>query len=157
MNATEDALTELSNKLRIDPDDMDVELITQPNDFYHAATGVAMAISLRDEAKNDLDVAESELYLMFRRDAVEKLTEAQLDAMVKSHELRAEYFDKYLEAKQWADHWLALRDSFTQKGHALRELAELHKLNYFGERSTNPVSVDAEHRLRKRATLDDHN
>ena len=134
MNASENALAELSEKVKIDQDNLHVEIITQTNDYYHAATGFAMAVSLRDEAKNNLEIAEAELYLTFRREAVDKITEAQLDAMIKANEIRQEFFEKYLSAKQLSDRWLSLRDSFTQKGHALRELAELYKMNYFGER-----------------------
>lgn len=155
MNASEESLAELGEKISIS-DDLDVEFVTQPNDFYHAAIGFALAISLRDKAKNDLEVAESELYLMFRREAssaTTRPTEAQLDAMVKSNEVRLEYFETYLTTKQLADRWMALRDSFIQKGHALRELAELHKLNYFGERTTSAASEDAGPRIRRRAQL----
>jgi hypothetical protein len=157
MNATQEALDELAQRVRIDQSELDVEFVTQTNDYYHAATGYAMAISLRDQAKNDLEVTEADLYLQYRRQAVERPTETQLNSHVKTHELRQEYFDKWLSAKQLADRWMALRDSFTQKGHALRELAELYKLNYFGERSTSTASADAEQRIRNRATLDDNN
>jgi hypothetical protein len=160
MNASEDALAELSEKIKIDQDNLDVELVTQTNDYYHASRGHALAVSLRDQAKNNLDVAEAELYLMFRREAGDrvKLTEAQLDATVKSNEIRQEYFTKYLETKLLADKWLSLRDSFIQKGHALRELAELYKLNYFGERATSASLNEVEARVRNRATgqNDDH-
>lgn len=151
MNASKDALNELSDKIKINPNELDTEFVAQPNDFYHAATGCAMAISLRDKSKNDLEVAEAELYLTFRREAseaAERLTETHLDSLVTGHEIRQEYFDRYLDAKQLADQWIALRDSFTQKGHALRELAELYKLNYFGERSINAEAI------RNRAYLD---
>jgi hypothetical protein len=156
MNASEEALNELTDHIKIDRDELDIEFVTQTNDYYHAATGFAMAVSLRDQAKNNLEVAEAELYLDFRRHASERPTEAQLDAMVKAHEIRQEFFDRYLASKQIADRWLALRDSFSQKGHALRELAELYKLNYFGERSTTTAAADAEQRIRHRAHLDDN-
>jgi hypothetical protein len=153
MDASDETLTELSTRIKIDQHELEVEFITQPNDYYHAATGYALAISLRDQAKNNLDAAEAGLYLMFRREAGDrnKPTEAQLDAMVKSDEMRVEYFDHYLQSKQLASRWEALRDSFVQKGHALRELAELYKLNYFGERATNAATKDVEQSVRNRA------
>lgn len=155
MNASENALNELVVRIRIDQHDLDNEFVSQTNDFYHASTGHALAISLRDQAKNDLEVAEAEIYLMFRSEAKEKPTEAQLDAMVKSHEVRSQYFDRYLTAKLLADRWSSLKDSFIQKGHALRELAELYKLSYFGER-TGASSTEAE-QVRHRAYLDSRN
>jgi hypothetical protein len=160
MDASEETLAELSNQIKIDPDALEIELVTQTNHYYHASTGHAMAISLRDQAKNDLDITEAELYLMFRREAGEKnrVTEAQLDAMVKANEVQHEYFDRYLKAKHLASKWEALRDSFIQKGHALRELAELYKLNYFGERATSAATRDVEQSVRDRtAGQNDHN
>lgn len=156
MDASEESLNELAERIKIaGHEELDTEFISQPNDYYHAATGFAMAVSLRDQAKNNLDVAEAELYLHFRRNS-EKLTEANLKAMVEADDDRHEYLDQYMQAKLLADKWLALRDSFTQKGHALRELAELHKLNYFGERSLSTSErIEAENRVRTRATGND--
>lgn len=160
MDASEKALAELSENIKIDQDDMDGEIISQPNDFYHASTGYAMAVSLRDKAKNDLEIAEAELYKMFRDEVSargDRATEKLLEAMINSNEVRQEQFDKYLEAKLLADKWLALRDSFTQKGYALRELAELHKVNYFGDRTATVADrTEAEARVRSRATENDH-
>jgi hypothetical protein len=153
LDASEQALVELEKKIMIDPDDLDVELVSQSNNYWHAAAGFAMALSLRDKAKNNLDVAEAELNLHFRQKATDKPTEAQLKAMVTADELRQQHVDDYISAKLLADKWLALRDSFTQKGYALRELAEQRKANYFGEHSsTSAERIEAETRVRNRAT-----
>jgi hypothetical protein len=153
MDASEETLNELADKIKIDPDSLDIEFINQTNWYYHAATSYAMAVSLRDQAKNDLDTTEAQLYLSFRDQTREKPTEAQLKAMVEADDIRGEYFALYTQAKQLADRWLALRESFTQKGHALRELAELYKLNYFGERPLSAADrQEAENRVRNRAT-----
>jgi hypothetical protein len=156
MDASEAALSELEQNIKIDPDELEIELIKQPNDYYHASAGFAMAISLRDQAKNELDIAEAELFLAFRDEVIartERPTEALLEAMINASDIHRSYVDKHLETKLLADKWLALRDSFIQKGHALRELANLHKLNYFGERPvTNADRGEAEAQVRKRAT-----
>jgi hypothetical protein len=152
MNASEEALTELAAKIKFDPEDLDVEIISQANYYWHAAGGYALAVSLRDKAKNDLEVAEAELNLLFRREATDKTTEPQLKAMVTASDLRLELFDKYIAAKLMADRWLALRDSFTARGYALRDLDQDRRANYFGERAI-PASDrnEAEKRFR-----DDH-
>jgi hypothetical protein len=156
MDASEETLNELADKIKIDPDSLDTEFINQTNWYYHAATGYAMAVSLRDQAKSDLDTTEAELYLSFRNGTRDKPTEAQLKAMVEADDVRREYLALYTQAKQLADRWLALRDSFTQKGHALRELAELYKLNYFGERPLSATDrQEAENRVRTRTTGND--
>jgi hypothetical protein len=157
MDASEESLNELAERIKISgPEDLDTEFVSQPNDYYHVSTRHAIAVSLRDQAKNNLDITEAQLYLSFKRNS-EKLTEANLKAMVEADDIRGEFLDLYMQAKLLADKWLALRDSFSQKGHALRELAELYKLNYFGERSVSASErMEAEDRVRSRATNNDH-
>jgi hypothetical protein len=149
-------LAELERHIQIDPDSLAEEIISYTSHFYHIGLGHARAISLRDMAKEDVSALEAELFLRYRQDAIannEKATEAILEAKVNSDPDRLDAIDKYIRSRLAADRWNNLRETFVQKGHMLRQLGELHKINYFGER---PVSAterdDAGARVRNRAT-----
>jgi len=126
----EERLDQLEERIIIDETNINAELISHPHDFYHVARGAADAVSLRDMTKFDVETYESSLYLTIRRDLAErgeKFTEALLDHMIRNSEDRAKLVDKYLVAKHLADKWLALKESFVQKGYMLKEIVDNRK------------------------------
>ncbi len=59
----------LESKLVIDEHALDVALRDHPDTFYRVAMELALAISNRDEAKQDLEEMESEVDMELRKDA----------------------------------------------------------------------------------------
>lgn len=145
---------ELEARLTIDPDALDAEIISYTSFFYHVGLGYADAVSLRDAAKEDVAVYEANLSREIRAAAAangEKITEAAIAARITADDRRLELVERHIRARLACERWSVLRDSFQQKGHMLREMVELHKVNYFGDR---PVTAndryDAGDRLRAR-------
>jgi hypothetical protein len=129
---------QLEVEIAIDRDNLENELINQANWHWHASKEAIDAISFRDNAKADVDNYEANLSLTFRYEAInrnERRTEAQIESLVKSDANRIELVQKYLMAKRNAERWLALRDSFVQKGYALKELVSYLRHDQVAEAS----------------------
>lgn len=119
---------ELEARLKIDQMNLDAELIGHPHDYWHAAKGATEAISIRDKAKDIHDRYAANLNMIFRREAherKERITEAQLDMMILSDQDCIDMWNQYLQYKKEADLWVGLRDSFIQKGYALKSLIDV--------------------------------
>jgi hypothetical protein len=138
-NATlEDRLDELEEKIKVDETNISAELISHPHDFYHVARGAADAVSLRDMAKFHVETYESTLYLVLRKELLErgeKFTEAFLEHKIHDNDPRIKLVEKYLTAKHLADRWLALKESFVQKGYMLKEIVDNRKSDNIAEGS----------------------
>ena len=128
---------DLRKCLRIDKNDLDNELIRQPELFYHASTSYALCVSQRDQAKLDLERAEAEADSKIRRaavkdDKVKKITEAEIVARrAMAPEVR-EAQDSYLSARAAVERAAALRDAYQQRGYAVKDLVNLYVSGYYG-------------------------
>jgi len=147
---------ELEERIAIDRDALDEEIVSFTSFFFHVGQGYAQAVAMRDAAKEDVSVYEANLSREVRAAAVnsgDKLTEAAITARVTADDGRVELYERYIQAKLTAERWNVLRDSWQQKGHMLRELVELHKINYFGDRPVMATDrYEAGDRIRTRAT-----
>lgn len=170
--------SELAERIAIDADALDEEIVSFTSYFFHVGLGYAEAASLRDAAKEDVAVYEATLSRQIRAEAAQTdaeiarneteaaasgrtpprknrstLTEGAIEARVACDAKRLELVERYMTAKLAAERWNVLRDSWQQKGHMLRELVELYKINYFGDR---PVLAndrnEAGNRIRARVT-----
>ena len=133
-----DRLDQLEEKISIDETNINAELIKHPHDFYHVAKGAADAVSERDMAKFEVETYEASLYLTIRRDLTdrgEKFTESLLEHMIHNSDDRIKRVDNYLVAKHLADRWLALKESFVQKGYMLKEIIDNRKSDNIAEGS----------------------
>ena len=138
---------DLSERIKIDQNALNDELVEQPALFMAASNAYVMAISERDEAKADVDVARAEAYFDIRRSSKEKVTEATISAQIELDKNYRVACKNYLEAKQAASEAETLKESFAQKGYVLKELAALYIAGYFGTSSVSgPESREVQRR-----------
>lgn len=129
-------IEELKSYLRIDKHNLDKAIEEQAEMFYFVAEGSALAGSVRDQIKYELDTLISDTYLTTRLVAAEqgrKITETLLEQEVAQDKEVQKMKEKYLDVKAEAETWLALKESFAQRGYMLRELASLYVSGYFAE------------------------
>lgn len=143
---SETRLNELEKFIRIDKNDLDTALEQQSAYFLEVTRGVAEAISHRDRAKADLEFVEAEEDRAIRelenrknvetlakddKAKVSKMTEGAIKALI-------------IEAKDYQDakkllilwnylvqRWDGLKEAFSQRHYALRELSSLWIAGYY--------------------------
>ena len=111
--------------LRIDKDELDREVMQQPEIFYNVAKELVMAISLRDASSDKLDLVDAEIDADIRANSTEKLTEAKIKQMIIRDEEHIKASEDYLLSKNLVDRWAILKEAFVQRATMLRELASL--------------------------------
>jgi hypothetical protein len=132
---------ELEAQLAIDEYDLDKALVRQPQLYFMVASEVAMAISKRDAAKQNLTENEAQADSIIRRKATEKLTEPEIKARVQLDKNVVEARDEYLELNLAVARWQALERSFDQRMSALKKLVDLYLKNYYVESGLGPSSA----------------
>ncbi len=133
-----DLIEELKGTLNIDKNALDEELVQSPELLFKVSDAYIAAIDIRDALKNDLAVAEAEADKAIRANADksgEKVTEGSIKARVLTHKDRVKAYNAFLDAKLAADRLGALKEAFTLRGYAIRELCQLFTSNYYQERS----------------------
>lgn len=154
-----DPFVEYERALRIDRNDLDTELVQQPDMYYRISREMAMSISRRDAAKLERDRTEAEVDLSLRHShaADEK---KPMESFYRNKVLLDTDFidsqDKYIEACGTADRWQALKDAFSQRAYALKDLVSLYQTGYFTNSSASGERTAARDRLAEggRETLD---
>ena len=139
-----DLVEELKSLLKIDKNALDEELVQSPELLFKVSDAYIEAIDLRDALKNDLAVAEAEADKKIRHDADvadEKITEGAIKARILTHKDRVKAYNAFLDAKLAADRLGALKEAFTLRGYAIRELCQLFTSNYYQERSVRRDAV----------------
>lgn len=124
--------------IKIDRDALDDCLVQQPQLYYEVSERLALAISRRDAQKDEVKVVESEVDEIVRQDAVEeekKITEAGVKAQVAQHKdvIAARKMLTQLDTE--IGRLSALKEAYSQRSHALRELCGLYAANYWGDGS----------------------
>lgn len=120
--------------LQINKYNLDEHLTQQADVYYRVSEGYANAVSRRDQAKEDLAREDADIAHQLRREAERegaKLTEAKLAQAVLLDERHDEAHKKLSKAKNEADHWGILKDSFVQRASMLKELAGLYCAGYY--------------------------
>lgn len=120
----------LRARLVIDALQIDQELIQQPMLLQEAAEGCADAIRLRDAAKHALELACARASRTLREpDENGKVASEQKILSLIPLEVQDEE-ELLADAKRDAMYWQGLADSFSEKGSALRRIAELTTSGY---------------------------
>ncbi len=128
---------ELEDNLRIDVDDLDNCLVSQPGLFYHVAEAVAEANSQRDLFKLELEEATAELDQQYRSQALQdpkiKVREGSIESQITIAPRIQKLQREYLAACTKAEHCAALKEAYQQRSFMLRELvavqlAQFHNL-----------------------------
>jgi len=126
---------EFEKDKRIDPLQLDVACIEQPDLFYKWSQMAIEAKGVADRAKLRLDVTEAQLQLECRRDpaafGLNKSTEESVKAAVKASDTYYKAAKKHLQAKETA----ALLDkavtAMEMRKRMLESLVTLHGQQYF--------------------------
>lgn len=140
--------SDLRDKLRIDRDNLDFEIVAQPEYYYHAGNACAEAVSRRDQAYELIKQTDASLYIRIRtmvEDKGMKVTETLLTNMVIIEDDHVEANRNWVEAKGEADSLAVLRDSFQQRGYMLRDLVQLIVTGYYSEKPMNGDSPHVAH------------
>ena len=113
-------------------------MVRQPELYWHVADHYAIAVSKRDELKEEYRRIDAELAIELRdsiEDEKKKCTEAMVQAAVASHPKHMEARSAFMESSLKADRWQALKEAFEQRGWALRELCRMFLASYYAESS----------------------
>ena len=142
-------IDEYHDMLQIDPVRLDDHLIEQPSIFHSVCDAYAVEQSVRDRAKEDVKLIYSELYLSIKKRMDKrgrKMTEAALEAEIRSHPKHAEVVNWLLEVDGNLARWGALKDAFAQRQYMLRDMVGLHVTGYFVDSSVSDRQVYGERR-----------
>lgn len=127
-------LKKLEDGLQINQHALDDALRIHPDLFYKVATELALAISNRDEAKQDLDEVEAKADIDIRAEAArikEKTTEKEIESMRKVDKNVIAATDNFAARKLEAAKWTALKEAYEARSYALSKLVDLHLASYY--------------------------
>ena len=130
----------LEAKLQIDPHALDTALREHPDLFYKVASELALAISNRDESKQNLDEIEAVVDLEIRAESArlgEKTTEKEVESHKKTDKRVMSANDVFIEEKLNTARWTALKDAYEQRSYALSKLVDLYLANYYSSNQDN--------------------
>jgi hypothetical protein len=151
--STEELQAFLQERLEINKDNLDRELVWQAELFHKAAHAYALAVSRRDELKEEIRLLSADLALLLRRklEAKGKVTEG----LVQNHlEAAPDYqaLRKQLaEASRETEILAALKEAYSQRSWMLRELCSMYIAGYF---STTSIRGEASKQVEEEANLE---
>ena len=131
-------LKELEAKLQINQHALDEALREHPDLFYKVASELALAISNRDEAKQELDEIESEVDLEIRAECArlgEKTTEKEVESHKKIDKRVKAANDTFLAERMNTGRWTALKEAYESRSYALSKLVDLYITGYYSDKS----------------------
>lgn len=117
--------------LKIDKNALDDAIEEQAVLYHEICEHYALAVSLRDEAHENVKTVDAELNQAIRNNAQAKITEAAIASMVTDSEEHKKAMHDYLQSKLTVDMLAALRDSFNQRSYMIKELCALYAAEYF--------------------------
>ena len=129
MRGTEDPMSRLHNRLRIDKDDLDEELIEHPTLIEDVGMQHALAMSdyeaQKEYLKHIAGRIESASIDRLQRGGVTKPTASQRDNAIEADEEWQRERAKLLKMSRTMNEWLALKEAFIARGYALHNLTGL--------------------------------
>lgn len=149
-------LDEYAEFLLIDKFNLDTCLIEQGSVYYNVGIAYTNAVSAKDYTKAELDRAKADADKTIRQQAAEeseRVTEAQVANRILEDHLYRKAHDDFLEWKTISDKWLVLKESFEQRGYALRELCHLWVSNYYADTAIQSEKHEATDRLASTARV----
>ena len=128
----------LQKRLLIDKLDLDTELIDMPGLLHQAIEGATRAITIRDEAKRNLDYVQATQAMDIRNATVNtKTTEATIAALTISSTEVQEALTIYDDTKAALGFWNGMVQGMEAKQSSLKALVQLASLGYFTSNSAN--------------------
>ena len=128
------------DRIKIDQNALNDELVAQPELFLAASRAYVEAVSERDAAKSELDVARAAADFRVRtaREAAgEKSTETIIASAVELDKKYRAAVERHLAAKKAAAEAEVVKESFGQRGYVLKDLAALYIAGYYATSSVS--------------------
>lgn len=151
---TEADYAQLSVRIRINKARLDDAAEEQAQVFLDICERHTLAVSLYDQAKDDLGKCDAELARDKRIDASkagEKLTEKITDDFICLHPKHVQAQQTLAHAKRDVQKWASLRDAFDQRMRMIRELVGLYAAGYWTNSGTSSARGDVRQSLAERA------
>lgn len=139
-------ISDIEPELKIKEHALDEALQQNPDLFYRVSKALALAISRRDGAKQNLAELDAEVDTKLRNEAAqneEKITEAGLTAKKRAHRAVVRANETLLKLNSQVMQLQALKDSFQQRSYALGNLVDLHVAGYFSDASAGRARRDS--------------
>lgn len=158
MMSTKKFLAYAKEKLVIDKDDLDLMWVQQPQVYHEIAERLALEISRRDEAKNELKDLEAQIDGELREDAeadfqkngTKKPTETAIKNMMREDKRWKTANAAQLELDKNVALLQAHQGAYMQRRYALENLVTLHVSGYSMDASSRP-SREARHMDNRKA------
>lgn len=156
--STSKFLAYAKDKLVIDKNDLDTMWVEQPQVYHQIAERLALEISRRDEAKNELKDLEATIDTELREDAeaefqkngTKKPTETAFKNMIRKDERWTSANEAQQELEKNVNMLQAIQTAYLQRRYALENLVTLHVSGYSMDASSRP-SRDARHADNRKA------
>ena len=116
---------------------LDESILDQPQLFGHCSAWCAHAVMHRDKLKRDAEVTDARVQLRIRDEfskAGEKVTEGRIAAMVLVDKESQDAYNRYLKAKELAQKWDGLLDTFKQRSYSLSQYVNWRSGDYIHEK-----------------------
>ena len=135
-NDIREFVEEMQAGIQIDPHGLDDAVMQQADLFFRVSERLAITISRRDQAKDNLKTTEAEVESIVREDAEQeekKMTEAAIKNAVSLHRDVKEAQRDLNDLNSHVGLLQALRDGYSQRSYMLRELVALYLAKYYGD------------------------
>lgn len=129
---------ELASSLKIDKDNLDEELVHQPELYHRVGDEHEHASEYRDEARRAREEIRAHVETRIRRSSQEKMTVDFVRSLVEADEEFREADKIYDEWNHLVSRFSKLRDDFAARMNSLRKLGDLWGQGYF---QSNSVTV----------------
>jgi hypothetical protein len=155
MQYTEKDYKELVKSIKIYPDYLDEDCIEQPNLYFHASNGFALAMAKRDDIKRRLELLGSqideEVRLRSSAEGEKKPTEPEIKHIIIRDKRYQDMSRDYIESCLVANEWKSLKASFENRKDMLEVMQRLYSSGYWGEVSgvgerSEAHSIEKKHR-----------
>lgn len=152
-----DKVEEFEARIKVDPNDLDNELIEMPELIYHAHVQHALAVSRRDKLKEQLRGAEA-AYAAQRRESGEKITEAQIKREIEDADEFYKARLKLIDEQALVSRWDGIRSAFQARKFMLHDLTELTLARLYTKQAVDEQDVQrrmqaGRRRIREREKL----
>lgn len=153
-NETREKLSNLRQRLTIDPYNLEEECVGQPSLYAEVGELATEARSAAKKAKDALDFTRADLSFKIRKEpgkyGVEKVTEASIESAIIIQKEYQQAAAVVIETQKLSDAFGVLQDSVAQRKSMLKDLVSLFIYNYYmskaemgGERrQVNEVEVE---------------
>lgn len=131
---TDALISELQARLKIDESTLDAELQMQPAAYYEVSRALALAISKRDAAKQELQETEARVDRKIRlviKEEGSKVTEKEIEARKTLNKDIKDAHARLLDLTYEVGKLSALKEAFSQRSYVLKDLVTLYVSEWY--------------------------